>query len=353
MLALVLLVALATSLIIIGLFWVALLIFCMALFGFPFWKGKAYARILAGVILLFIISLSLRLFFVEIYAIPSSSMESTLVPGDKILVNKLAYGPVLPGIRYRRLSGYTQIHEGDVVSFVKHEGERTPYVKRCVAGPGRELVVKNGIPLHLEAQASLNSVLLPIAVWTHNPVNISRRLDALQIDVGPTDYSPGGERAVDFQFRTTLPVIHEIKTWASVDSVKMRDEVGPVKSFYLTSIDSTWTIYDFGPLRVPVKGMELTLSDSTVNIYGSIIREFEKAPIEKKDDGFWLNGRRIKTYTFQQNYYFMLGDNREDSNDSRYNGFVPERNIIGKVGWVLFSNSMDGFNWDRVMVNVR
>jgi type IV secretory pathway protease TraF len=49
----------------------------------------------------------------------------------------------------------------------------------------------------------------------------------------------------------------------------------------------------------------------------------------------------------------MLGDNREDSNDSRYNGFVPERNIIGKVDWVLFSNSMDGFNWDRVMVNVR
>jgi len=99
--------------------------------------------------------------------------------------------------------------------------------------------------------------------------------------------------------------------------------------------------------------MTINLTPINLLIYQRTITSLEKAKLEEKSDVFYLNRQPVATYTFQHNYYFMMGDNRHNSKDSRNWGFVPEENIVGKATIILFSDDWHGIRWDRILKQIQ
>jgi signal peptidase I len=99
--------------------------------------------------------------------------------------------------------------------------------------------------------------------------------------------------------------------------------------------------------------MTINLTPINFLVYRKTIIHLEKVKIEEKSGIFYLNGQPATTYTFLYNYYFIMGDNRHNSNDSRYGGFVLEENIVGKASIILFSNDWDGFRWNRMLKQIK
>ena len=134
----------------------------------------------------------------------------------------------------------------------------------------------------------------------------------------------------------------------------------PNTSFFPNHLPYDWNEDNFGPILLPKAGTSVALTLENLPLYKKIIREYEKNPLEVKDGAIFINGKETTQYSFQQDYYWMMGDNRHRSEDSRYWGFVPEDHIVGKPVLIWFS--IDGINdgirnwsirWDRVITTVK
>jgi signal peptidase I len=108
-----------------------------------------------------------------------------------------------------------------------------------------------------------------------------------------------------------------------------------------------WSVDNYGPLWVPKKAASVKLNDSTYSLYERAIRVYEKNDFYKKDGKFFLNGKEVTDYTFKMDYYWMMGDNRQGSQDSRFWGFVPEDRIVGKA-WMIWFSWDGGPRWNRL-----
>ena len=134
----------------------------------------------------------------------------------------------------------------------------------------------------------------------------------------------------------------------------------PNTSFFPNHLPYDWNEDNFGPIVLPKAGTSVNLTLQNLPLYKKIIREYEKNLLEVKDGAIFINGKETTRYNFQQDYYWMMGDNRHRSEDSRYWGFVPEDHIVGKPVLIWFS--IEGINdgirnwsirWDRVMTTVK
>ncbi len=263
-------------------------------------------RIAKTIFIAFLLWLIVHLFFFEAFLVPTASMRTTLLEGDYIVVNKLAYGARIPftplslpfansnafldfiQLPYLRLPGYTNISRNDVIVFnlpTEKEipiDERTLYVKRCIALPGDTLKIEKGI-------VYIDSKLLEVSQGVHDSI-ISNK----------TSYNP---------------------------------------NFFPNDPFIKWNQDYLGPLYIPRKGDSIKLNRESISIYKQVIENFERNKIRFSNDTIYINNKKASYYTFKTNYYFALGDNRNNSIDSRIWGFLPETHIIGKASFILYSSN--------------
>ena len=371
---------------VLGLGWLAVLIIAMSLSygivmkGIPYIKPMLLRKICTGVftfVFFFSIAIGVRVFVFDIYKIPSASMENTLYPGDVILVNKLQYGPKLPrspfeiswvniafylndaarkkmGIDwwgYKRFSGISKIKQGDVFVFHMDFSKRTTLVKRCVGLAGDELEIKKG-------KVYINGVLYtePDLVKNRYRVQIPikklfyRQLDSLGLDVFR---KPAYELSGILEAALTNEELKKVNSLKGIDPLwQVVATKSNYKNVYPKSKKYSWTMDNFGPFKIPKKGMRIPLNEKTVALYKKVIKKYEKQHLKKTTNGYVLNGKKQTSYVFQQDYFFMMGDYRKESQDSRRWGVVPEKNIIGKTDVVLFNYTYGDFNWKRFLKGI-
>ena len=381
-------------------------------------KHNVWLDWLDAIIFAVIVVTFINIFFFQAFKIPSSSMESSLYTGDHLFVSKLAYGPRVPETPltipfthnvafgresystliqndYRRLKGFGHVERGDYVVFgfpngdtvltkapaedyytwvrtsgrdytisrlgpviVRPTDKKDHYVKRCVALPGDTLSVKDGL-VYIDGvqQEVYPGIQLTYRVTTDGHKINPKIIDNLSLNVGELFYDSRipGYPAMPL----TAQMLEKVKALSNVVEVVTNIDVWPsTMDSYLMIFPFTenthWTRDFFGPLWIPKKGTTVTLDAESLPFYERIIRDYEHNDLRVSDDKIYINGEEAKEYTFKQDYYFMMGDNRHNSLDSRYWGFVPEDHIVGKPSVIWLSTDRDrkfpnNIRWKRFL----
>ena len=293
--------------------------------------------------------------------------------------------------KYRRLKGFGQVEEGDYVVFAFPHGDtvlvkdpagdyytylriygrdytiskygpikvrpadkKDHYVKRCVAVAGDTLEIKNGqVYVNSQEQTVWPGVQNTYCVVTDGKRLNPRYIDKLGLNVGELWYDPALPGYP--QMALTAEMLEQVKSNPIVKSVTMnveeysREYNSSEKLIFPFSPDYKWTRDNFGPLWIPAKDVTVELTLENLPLYQRIITSYEGNDLEVKEGKIYINSEEAQTYTFKQDYYFMMGDTRHNSLDSRYWGFVPEDHIVGKPALIWLS--IDGN--ERFPKNIR
>ena len=368
-------------------------------------KHNVWLDWLDAVIFAVIVVTFINIFFFQAFKIPSSSMESSLYTGDHLFVSKLTYGPRLPQTPltipfthnralggesystliqndYRRLKGFRSVERGDVVVFgfpngdtvlsrrpaddyyawvrvygrektiaqfgpviVRPSDKKDHYVKRCVAVAGDTLEIRNGI-VYVNGEKEPD---YPGRQFTYRVVTSGGRINALKLE-------ELGVNVAELYFDPRLPgypamplteaMLEKVKAMRSIVEVSPNIETVPssgqdTEIFPFTG-KTRWSADNFGPLWIPRKGVTVEITPETLPFYERIIRDYEHSSTD------------VHEYTFKQDYYFMMGDNRHNSLDSRYWGFVPEDHIVGSPSIIWLSTDANksfpgSIRWKRFL----
>jgi signal peptidase I len=323
-----------------------------------------------AVLLALAIMLVVRTFFVDQFRIPSPSMEKSLLVGDYLFVSKLHYGArlpmslcvpytqwCLPGevFPYVRLPGFDDVDRRDEIVF-NHPpkpgavDQKVHYIKRVMGLPGetlrvRDKVVYTGVEGSLERHALLPTMQQLWRVRKNTPgARLSPdKLRALGIDPEEA-VLPTPDPAV-VRVQATMAAAESIRSWSWVASVKpsTSEQGGPperrrFRRLQLFPEGRGYTRDNYGPVTIPEKGMTVQLNETTWPVYHRVIDVYEERAAQRLGRGrYEIGGEVVSEYTFEEDYYFVMGDNRDDSQDSRFWGFVPMDHIVGKAVMVYFS----------------
>jgi signal peptidase I len=331
----------------------------------------------------------------EAYTIPSPSMENSLLVGDYLFVSKLHYGPITPqtplqvplthqtvwgtGLKSYseliqlptyRLPGFSEIKRNDVVVFhVPHESQypadlRTNYIKRCVAIAGDTLEIKEG-QIYLNGKPGETPPGLQTTYFMQVDNPNDEVLAALRAQ-GVVDYEqPGGipqaVAAADGKFGYAISCTKAAHDYfvkqpyvKSMEVIQPQVQLFPdVADFHnsmaMSATPRNWNLDNYGPLPIPKKGQTITLSPANAAIYYKIVARYEHNDgITWKDGMIYQNGKMLTSYTVKQNYYMMMGDNRHNSEDSRFWGFVPEDHVVGKAVLIWLSMDPNADFWHKI-----
>ncbi len=327
----------------------------------------------------------IRTFVVEAYTIPTQSMEKTLLIGDFLFVSKMSYGPRIPmtpiafpfahhtmpiigtkaylewiKLPYYRLPGFTKIKRNDIVVFnVPFEQQRPVdkrenYIKRCVAVPGDTLQVDSSVLFingkkaflgeHAEMQYTVNTNGQAI------DEDLIRDLDITDYGVDENNHYQMHLTKANADIIRQLPIVKEMKP-----SIQARNDV---RDMLYPSERFKWNVDNYGPIIIPKKGSTITLTPENLDMYRAIIEKYENHQLVETNGKILIDGKEVNQYTFAMDYYWMMGDNRHNSLDSRFWGFVPEDHIVGKAWmiWLSWNQNADllhKIRWSRIfnMIN--
>lgn len=322
--------------------------------------------------MVFILVLLIRGFMFQLVVVSSPSMEGGLLQGDIVIVNKLLYGPRLTNtplslpfingkyysdliqLPYFRFPGLSSVSRNDILVFNDPTDtllptDHKPYlIKRCIGLPGENIEITNGRviingtdSIQFPAETQFNFI-----VKAKDP-----GLDSLELL--KNNVTEGGIISDEFDYSfslswSKLQAIRKMKNMVYAKPTKenynMYDkEIFPQQPFYAYNAD--W----FGPVYIPKQSDTLLLDTSNIIFYKKIITQFENNSLRIEKNKIYVNESETKYYVTKQNYYFVLGDNRDNSTDSRYWGFLPEAYILGKTDRVFISkNSQTGaIRWER------
>ncbi|MDR6806182.1 signal peptidase I [Dyadobacter sp. BE34] len=358
-------------------------------------KKKSPAREWFDSILFAVVAATLiRWLFFEAFTIPTPSMENSLLVGDFLFVSKLHYGTRTPKTPLQvplthqtiwgtnipsytsliqlpqyRLPGFSEVKRGDVVVFnyppeLQHPVDlKTNYIKRCVGIPGDKVEVRD-LQVYANGQAMENPPRMEneYFVATTTAVNEEKVFRDNGISEfnsftdGENDTIKGNEQMGYLVF-TTTEIAAKLKTYDFVKSITLvkTDNGITEPMLYPNSSLFKWNRDNYGPITVPKEGMTVQLTPENVAMYGPVIKNYEdNEDVVVEEKSVKIGGKAITSYTFKQDYYFMMGDNRHNSADSRYWGFVPMDHIVGKAVFVWMSidpNPTSFFNkirWSRI-----
>ncbi|MCD6012403.1 MAG: lepB [Flavipsychrobacter sp.] len=373
----------------------------------PVWREWLDAAVFA-----IVAATLIRTFLFEAYTIPTGSMEGTMLVNDYLFVSKLAYGPRIPMTPvavplvhntmpftggksytesvqwgYHRWPGFGDVERNDVVVFNYPAGDtvladnpadgdyyrecrvfgrnavvntrpiitrpvdkKENYIKRCVAVPGDVLEIKNGL-IYIDGK--------PAALYPHSKltyvIKTNGKAPLLNDDVEPP-YQMAGMYFTSLE-NSQVEAARKAPNVVSVD-LYLHEQAGASPTepgewvFPQDTANFKWNRDNFGPLTIPKKGVTVALTPQNIALYRRIIRNYELNTLDEQDGKFIINGKEATSYTFKMNYYWMMGDNRHNSLDSRYWGFVPEDHVVGKAWFVWLSYGQDGMlkdmRWTRL-----
>lgn len=370
---------------------------------------NATADTVSSLLFAVIVATFVHTYFIQPYVIPSSSLEKSLLIGDFLFVSKVNYGartpmttvaapmvhdslPIIGGLSYTkwpqlpyfRFPGYEKIKNNDIVVFnwprdtldhMYHPSDRridkpidkkTNYVKRCVGIPGDSLQIKQGIVYINGKELILPERAKPQYSYavTLDP-NSGTDFDSVFKSLDITD---------GFQFqnpdtRDTL-IIHaltnagyeKLKSVSGITSIKRvikKQDFGvfPDQEHDHMGTPNLWTGDNYGPIYIPQAGKTVALNLQTLPFYRTIIKEYEGNTVKVVGNDIYINDKKATTYTFKQDYYWMMGDNRHNSLDARYFGYTPADHIVGKpifiwMSWDSHGTGLNKIRWDRVFTTV-
>ena len=363
----------------------------------PWWREWLDAMVFAGGLALIV-----RTFLFEAFMIPTSSMERSLMVGDFLVVSKFHYGIRLPmapvavpfvhnrlplshsksfieavRLPYLRLPGFVDIKRNDPVVFnypaddirpndtalgpVFNPAMKENYIKRCVAIPGDLLEIRN-LQVYINGKPGWNPPQRQYryTVTTNgegfNPKNLEKlgfrmpRRGEYQRDPNANFDFEGGLR-----FDLTPELVETFKGYDNVRSVERLPfpaRMAMPGIYPQNYVRYPWNLDNFGPLRLPKRGMKMKIDTSNIDLYRRCIEAYERHKVEVKDGKVYIDDKAATEYTFEMDYYFMMGDNRDNSLDSRFWGMVPEDHIVGKPVLVFFSKER-GIRWERLFMLIK
>jgi signal peptidase I len=331
----------------------------------------------------------IRWVFMEAYVIPTPSMEKSLLVGDFLFVSKLEYGPRTPKTPLQiplthakvwgtdvpsylswiqmpqfRLPSLGEVERGDVVVFnyppeLEHPKDlRTHYIKRCVGIPGDNVEVKEGY-VYVNGEMGDNPDYMQFRYFLVSDQMIRPRVfDQYEVSEYYQGVNEFGEKG--YIIFTTPPIAEQLKSLSFVQRVdweiESEDYVEP--RIFPDARYFRWNADYFGPLEVPYRGMTIEVDEYNLAKYGSTIENYEgHDKVEIDIDQLVIDGESIAEYTVQKDYYFMMGDNRHNSEDSRYWGFVSEDFIVGEASfiWLSLDNNkglLEKVRWSRLFQGI-
>ncbi len=357
----------------------------------------------------------IRMFLIEAYVIPTSSMEGSLLVGDYLFVSKAHYGirtpmtvlqvpllhnqiPILetksylrePHLPYYRLPGFQNVERnapfvfnwpvGDSVVFFRSRyfsigqarqygipytendltvhpvDKKDHYIKRCVATPGDVFEVRdrqifiNGkaeeVPSKVQFRYLVHGELNPnkLAEWNINPADLEQGDPDAKAFIPKTgDGKPNIFLALNQENAERIRALGNGVTVELIPKNKVGNETFPFDTAHFK-----WTVDNYGPMTIPAKNTTITLTPENIALYYRIITVYEGNTLEQRGGKFLINGVETTQYTFKMNYYWAMGDNRHNSEDSRFWGFVPEDHIVGKPLFIWMSSGSEGIRWNRI-----
>jgi signal peptidase I len=224
------------------------------------------------------------------------------------------------------------------------------YIKRCVAIAGDTPLIKDGI-------VHVNHLDPFFPAKSECPYYVMMNGQQLNEDVLKEEYDVDINNVDEFQVTGSPNVYRMLLT--NDAKAKMREagfRVEPVLNeapeVYPFDNIHRWTEDNFGPIWIPAKGATLTLTDENYSIYERAIRTYENNKLERRNGQFFINDVPTNKYVFKMNYYWMMGDNRHASQDSRYWGFVPEDHIVGSA-WLIWMSFDHGIRWNRILKRIK
>jgi len=358
--------------------------------------------LLASLIFAVVVATMVHTYVMQPYAIPTPSLEKSLLVGDYLLVSKFHYGaktpstplafpmvhdtlpflgksylskPQLPKFRF---PGFQKIKNNDIVVFHwpadtvyffrdpsgrhidKPLDKRSNYVKRCVAIAGDELEIKDG-DIYINGELSIMPDRTDLQYMYEVKTKDKRPLSKSFFK--KHNITEGGMLSDGhYILNLTKPKFEKLKKNKNLTLVKKKIDPKGIynKAIFPHDAHYKWSKDNFGPLTIPKKGVTVTLNKTTLPLYKRLIEVYEDNDVQLDGETVLVNGQSADSYTFNQDYYWMMGDNRHNSEDSRYWGFVPMDHVVGKPVFIFwswdmtkpFGEKIKTIRWDRIMSTV-